>query len=355
MDELMETNRIPVLLVDDRQENLVALAALLEDLNLALFTARSGNEALGLSLKHDFALVLMDVRMPDMDGFETAELMRANPKTGSVPIIFITAAMQDVEHQFKGYGAGAFDYLLKPIEPVVLKSKVNVFCDLYRHRRGIELRERKLEALIAERTAELKRAVADLQVSEGRFRKLLESVTGYVYTVAVENGRPGATTHGIGCAAVTGYSTEEYAADPGLWYRMIVEEDRSTVVAAAEKLVREKVPCTIEHRILHKDGSIRWVRSTLVPHIGADGTLLAYDGVITDITDRCKAEDDVRQLNSELERRIKERTTELERRNHELEEMNKAFVGRELRMVELKEQIHELETASMQTERRVTR
>lgn len=124
---------IPVLLVDDRQENLTALEALLEDmpLPLHLVKAMSGNEALRQSLRHDFAVVLLDVQMPEMDGLETAELLRANPRTRHLPIIFVTAGLHDRVRQFKGYEMGAVDFLNKPIEPAVLRNKVAVLCELY--------------------------------------------------------------------------------------------------------------------------------------------------------------------------------------------------------------------------------
>ncbi|MBT0665928.1 response regulator [Geobacter pelophilus] len=339
----METDKIPILLVDDRPENLIALEALLDDMGLALFTAQSGNEALSLSLKHDFAIVLLDVRMPGMDGFETAELMRANPKTSRVPIIFISAALKDTEHQFKGYETGAFDYLLKPIEPTILRSKIRVFCDLYQQRMMLEMTELQLETAIRERTAELHAALETLRESEQRFRDLLASVTSYMYTVVMDGEKTVATEHGPGCLAVTGFSAEEYAADPDLWYRMIYPEDRQTVVDAAQHLQKDKTTDTFEHRIQHKDGSIRWVQTTLVPCVGPDGELQSYDGVITDITERKQAEEKIIRLNEELEQRVRERTMELELRNHELEQLNKAFVGRELRMVQLKERLSELE------------
>lgn len=159
---------VPVLLVDDRRENLAALAALLEDFGLALelVSAESGNEALRLSLRHEFALVLLDVQMPDMNGMETATLLRANPKTRHLPIVFVTAGMTEQPHQFAGYELGAVDYLIKPIEPVVLRSKVTVFCELYRHRRH-------QEALVAERTAELS-ALAQELGEEVRARRAAE-------------------------------------------------------------------------------------------------------------------------------------------------------------------------------------
>jgi PAS domain S-box-containing protein len=168
---MTDLDQVPVLLVDDRPENLSALEELLKDMELDIFKATSGNEALRLTLKHDFAIVLLDVRMPDMDGFETAELMRANPKTRRLPIIFVTAAMKDTEHEFKGYEAGAIDYLLKPVEPTIFRSKVRGFCDLYRQRRRIERREQQLELLVAERTAELNRTVDSLRESESRLRE----------------------------------------------------------------------------------------------------------------------------------------------------------------------------------------
>lgn len=338
-------DKIPVLLVDDRPENLTALEGILEDMGLDIFKATSGNEALRLSLKHDFAIVLMDVRMPDMDGFETAELMRANQKTSRLPIIFVSAAMKDTEHQFKGYDTGAFDYLLKPIEPTILRSKMKVFCELYQQRRMLEMHEQQLEILVTERTAELNKTLVSLRESEVRFRDLLDSVTSYMYTVVIDCDQAVATTHGPGCLAVTGFSAEDYTADTDLWYRMIHPEDRQTVVDAAQQVLLSKNTNTFEHRIQHKEGSIRWVQTTLVPHISPEGQLLSYDGVITDITERKLAEEKILRLNEELEQKVRERTKELERRNYELEQINKAFIGRELRMVELKERIKGLEKA----------
>lgn len=156
---------IPILLVDDRPENLLSLEALLSDEGYKLVRAMSGNEALLQTLRQDFALVLLDVQMPQMDGFETAELMRVNPKTRNIPIIFVTAGMKDLKFQFKGYDTGAVDYLAKPIEPVILKSKVRIFADLYHQRHEIEHHKNNLEELVQIRTAELRRSAEELQAS----------------------------------------------------------------------------------------------------------------------------------------------------------------------------------------------
>jgi serine phosphatase RsbU (regulator of sigma subunit)/CheY-like chemotaxis protein/anti-sigma regulatory factor (Ser/Thr protein kinase) len=125
-----------VLLVDDRPENLLALEAVLEPLNVRLYSAGSGEEALKALLAEDFAVVLLDVQMPGMDGFETARYIRGRERSRTTPIIFLTAVSTDVAQVAKGYEAGAVDYVLKPFEPNMLRSKVSVFCDLERQRRA---------------------------------------------------------------------------------------------------------------------------------------------------------------------------------------------------------------------------
>lgn len=142
--------KAPILLVDDRRENLLTLERLLEAPELLLVRAESGQEALAKTLDHQFALVLMDVQMPGMDGYETAELMRGNKKTRHIPIIFVTAARKEQEHMFKGYDAGAVDYLLKPLEPAVLKSKVGIFLEMFRQKQLLEEKTRELDAKILE-------------------------------------------------------------------------------------------------------------------------------------------------------------------------------------------------------------
>ncbi|TAN43657.1 MAG: PAS domain S-box protein [Nitrospirae bacterium] len=135
-----------------------------------------------------------------------------------------------------------------------------------------------------------KLAEETLAKSEERFRRLVESVIDYIYTVMVENGRTVATTHSPACAAVTGYTAEEYDTDPDLWYRMVYEEDRGAVMEQSRHILAGEIPPPVEHRIIHKDGSIRWVRNTSVPSFDNEGRLTGYDGMITDITERKAAE-----------------------------------------------------------------
>jgi len=136
--------RVKFLLVDDLDENLLALSALLKRDDVELLQARSGFEALEYLLVHDVALAFIDVQMPDMDGFELAELIRGSERTRNVPLIFVTAGARDERRMFKGYESGAVDFLYKPIEPHLLRNKAEVFFQLYRQKQqlALELRER---------------------------------------------------------------------------------------------------------------------------------------------------------------------------------------------------------------------
>ena len=148
---------------------------------------------------------------------------------------------------------------------------------------------------------ERKEAMEALRESEQRYKLLLGSVTDYIYTVRMENGRPVATTHGPGCAAVTGYTPDELAADPGLWLSMVHEQDRASVIQQAERLVAGEPAPPVEHRIRHRDGSLRWVRNTPVCHYDQERRLIAYDGLIADISERRRAEEEQSTLRQHLQ------------------------------------------------------
>lgn len=141
------TDPAKFLLVDDLEENLLALEALLSREGLELHKARSGEEALELMLANEYALALLDVQMPGMDGFELAEFMRANERSRHIPIIFVTAGSSDAGRRFRGYEAGAVDFIQKPIEADVLRSKSSVFLDLYNQRRQIVAQRDELASL----------------------------------------------------------------------------------------------------------------------------------------------------------------------------------------------------------------
>lgn len=134
---LDDSTRVKCLLVDDREENLLALSKVLGADGVEVVCARSGAHALDLLLTHEFALAVVDVQMPEMDGFELASLMRGSERTRSIPIIFVTAGAHDESRIFRGYDTGAVDFLYKPIEPQILRNKAEVFFQLYRQRRQL--------------------------------------------------------------------------------------------------------------------------------------------------------------------------------------------------------------------------
>ena len=147
---MTDMTRAVILAVDDRKENLLVLENVLDDLGVDVLTAQSGNDALALMFDHEFAVVLMDVQMPGMDGFETVELMRSSKRTRHVPVIYITAISKESHFVFKGYETGAVDYVFKPIEPAILRSKVRVFVELDQLRRELKQRNAQLEQLSRE-------------------------------------------------------------------------------------------------------------------------------------------------------------------------------------------------------------
>jgi PAS domain S-box-containing protein len=162
-----------VLLVDDRPENLLALEAILEPLGQRLVRAGSGDEALKALLRDDFAVILLDVQMPGLNGFETAQLIKARERTRDIPIIFLTAISKDEEYVFKGYSVGAVDYMSKPFNPDILRSKVSVFVELWRRREQLTRQEQLLREA-QRRELELQHR-ADLAEEEARFSEVVSS------------------------------------------------------------------------------------------------------------------------------------------------------------------------------------
>ncbi len=158
-------NKPKILIVDDREENLIALEKILKELDAELIRASSGNEALEKVLKYDFSLALIDIQMPDMDGYETVELMRQDEKSKLLPVIFISAIYSENQHLIKGIETGAVDFITKPIVPEILRGKVRVFLDLHRYIIKLKKAEEEikkhrdhLEDIVKERTAELVKA-----------------------------------------------------------------------------------------------------------------------------------------------------------------------------------------------------
>ena len=180
-----------ILIVDDLHSNIIILEGILRDLDLTTVSARSGSEALSFMLDNDFALVLLDVQMPEMDGFETAELMRGSAKTRHIPIIFVTAISKSQEHIFRGYEAGAVDYIFKPFNPHILKGKVKIFLELYNQKKKLEgindeLREANRRILDQQRSIiEEERLKVLLQLSGATAHELNQPLMGLLGIVEI--------------------------------------------------------------------------------------------------------------------------------------------------------------------------
>jgi PAS domain S-box-containing protein len=298
-----------ILLVDDRADKMLALDAILESLGQNVVQARSGKEALRQLLKQDFAVILLDVSMPGMDGFETAALIRQRPCSEHTPIIFITSIGISENQISRGYSIGAVDYILSPIVPEVLCTKVSVFVELYKK---TELIKRKAECL--RRAEETKH---HCELAEFADRLEAETRRNRFFTLAPEMlGIADLDDHLLQVNSswekVLGYSEAELKGSSGP--ELVHPEDRARLLAGMEALKTGLSLTDFEGRFRHKDGSYRWLAGTAVPFL-ADKMVYIF---ARDITPRKQAEEQISRLNHELELRV----VALTEANRELEAFN---------------------------------
>jgi PAS domain S-box-containing protein len=269
-----------LLLVDDRPENLLALEGILEPLGQELVRAGSGEEALRHLLQDEFALILLDVQMPGLDGFQTAKLIKDRDRTRHIPIIFLTAISKDAEHIFRGYGAGAVDYLLKPFDPHVLRAKVSVFVELWQKTREIRrheelLRERELHELEREATV--------------RYRSLADAVPLLVWTTDRE-GR--VLTYNERWYEYTGMARD--AETPAR--EVVHPDDVPEMLSRWEVSKARGDPFELEYRLQRRDGVHRWHLARCVALRDESGAVAGWVGTAMDIEDRRLAEERQRFL-----------------------------------------------------------
>jgi len=230
-----------ILIVDDRPENLLTLEGILESPDLTIIKANSGNEALGLLLEHKFALVLLDVQMPGMDGFETAEIMRSNEKTKNVPIIFITAISKQRRHIFKGYNTGAVDYLYKPLDLEILKSKIKAFIEFFKHKQALEETTEKLSKTVLE----LEKAKSLAEDATKVKSKFLASMSHEIRTPL--NGIIGMADLGLMDDDLTDLQTERFSdiKNSGQTLLQIINDILDLSKIEAEKLELEEIELSL--------------------------------------------------------------------------------------------------------------
>ncbi|MEH1766208.1 MAG: response regulator [Nostoc sp.] len=267
--------KVNILLVDDKLENLLALEAILEKLGENLVRATSGEEALRCLLHQDFAVILLDVQMPGMDGFETATLIRNRGRSRHTPIIFLTAFSTSDQMLFKGYALGAVDYLLKPLDPNILTSKVTVFVELFK----------KTEA-VKQQAAQLVAVNTELRQSEERFRSLSTcSPVGIFETDTEGNCKYTNPRYQAICGLKASESLEKR------WLESVHPEDRERAIASWSAYIYEGRDYSEEFRFQTAQASIRWVQVRSSPMLSSQGELLGYVGTLEDITERKQAEE----------------------------------------------------------------
>lgn len=296
--------RMKVLLVDDTPENLVSLEAALNGLGEELVLANSGKEALRHLLNDDFAAILLDVRMPEMDGFETAELIRSRPRSRQIPILFLTGYRNE-EHLFRGYDLGAVDFLFKPIVPEVLRSKVAAFVEFSRS-----------NAKLKEQADALRKQAEVLQKAEQRFRSLLEAAPDAMVVcradgeIIMVNSQ---TEVLFDCPRANLISRNIHTLVPGWSERL--RPGREEGSGSSKALPVEQ---GVELYAFREGGTTFPVEISFSPLQTDEGVVIT--SAIRDISGRRKAEEQIQQLNANLEERVLKRTEELMRSNEELQQ-----------------------------------
>lgn len=255
----------PILLVDDDEGSLQALDAALDGVGVEVATARSGNEALGALLKREFAVVLLDVRMPGIDGFETARLIRSRPASRHVPIIFITGVEPSSATTSQAYALGAVDFLWKPVSPEALRSKIGVFVELFRRSKEAQVSRARYDALVDFAPVGVFHADArgDGLWANERWREL--------------SGLPLEGVRGRG------------------WVQAIHPDDRERVTRDWFRAVAEGSVFRSEFRFLHANGSVAWVLGQAKAELDTEGRIAGYVGTFTDIGDRKRVEEALEQ------------------------------------------------------------
>ncbi|CAA9535431.1 MAG: hypothetical protein AVDCRST_MAG91-3335 [uncultured Sphingomonadaceae bacterium] len=279
--------RARVLVVDDDERNLLAIREVLEEVG-EVVTASSGEEALRHLLRGEFAVILLDVYMPGMDGYETAQIIRSREQTKRIPIVFLSAVNKETEHLIRGYSMGAVDYVFKPVEPIVIQSKVAVFVDLFLKTREIQRKADAEQALLdanLRANSELLRAEQDLRAAEQRQAAILRSLPILLYAEPVEVF-PRVPHYVSGdFKGLTGYSFAAVKSNPRLFHDGLHPDDRERVEAALADRVRTGSQ-SIEYRWRTASGEYKHLLDQGVVLRNADGAPTEFAGTMLDVTER---------------------------------------------------------------------
>jgi signal transduction histidine kinase/response regulator RpfG family c-di-GMP phosphodiesterase len=300
---------VNILLVDDQPAKLLSYEAVLAELGETLISASSPRQAFEQLLRTDVAVVLMDVQMPELDGFELARMIHEHPRFEKTAIIFVSAIHLTDLDRLKGYAAGAVDYLSVPLVPEVLRAKVRIFVDLYRKTRQLESMNEELERRVQERTAELEASTRRLQSSEKR--RSLALATGSMGSWDW-NTLTGELIWDAGQYRIFGVEEGKFLPSWESVGKHIFDADRAIFLAAIDEMITKGKNLHAEFRIVRPDGQIRWCLTSGVTTNDPQSQHVHLSGVTYDITDRKLTQQALERMNEDLEQRIEERTRERE-------------------------------------------
>ena len=308
-------DKVNILMVDDQPAKLLSYEVILAELGENLLKATSGKEALELLLKTDIAVVLMDVSMPDLDGFELADLIRQHPRFQRTAIIFISAVYLTDLDRLKGYERGAVDYISVPVVPELLRAKVSIFSELHRKTHQLETLNRELEERVAERTDELERKAQTLQELNSELARKNQELDAIVRTapdIIFSRQADGSRDYisdrfyeytGAALGSANGFG----------WLDFVHLEDKDRSMAQWMQCVQSGENYESEYRTRGKDGQYRWFRARAVPIRDFEGEIVKWYGTCSDIHDSKLLEQSIRDSATELERLVDDRTAALRR------------------------------------------
>jgi PAS domain S-box-containing protein len=299
---MSEHEKVNILLVDDQPAKLLSYEVILHELGENLIKASSGQEALEYLLKTEVAVVLMDVCMPDLDGFQLAAMIREHPRFQKTAMIFISAIHLSDMDRLRGYEMGAVDYVPVPVIPEVLRAKVRIFVELYRKTRQLEKMNAELEERVSARTAELEASTSRLQQSEES--RSLALAAGSMGSWDWDRAT-GECLWDDGQYGIFGVNRKHFGVTAENVRALIHPEDWHRLQSSLDLLLKDRNPTQNEFRVKRPNGEVRWCIGTAAPSIDGSGRVTRISGVTVDITDRKLAEERQALLAREVDHRAK--------------------------------------------------
>jgi two-component sensor histidine kinase/CheY-like chemotaxis protein len=299
---MMDHEQVNILLVDDQPAKLLAYEVILKELGENLVVATSGREALEYLLKNEVAVILVDVCMPELDGFELAAMIREHPRFQKTAMIFISAIQVSELDRIRGYAMGAVDYVPVPVIPEVLRAKIRVFAELYRKTRQLERFNAELEDRVRARTGELEESNARLLESEQRRSLALAAGQMGSWDWDWVNGD---WMWDEGQFRICGVDSQSFVVNPGNVQALLHPDDFDELREAVALFNKGTKSYETEFRIIRPDGEIRWCVGTAAATVDKTGRVIRVSGVTVDITERKRAEERQNLLTREVDHRAK--------------------------------------------------